>query len=311
MSQPRRPVVAVVGSINMDFVVQSSKFPLPGETVLGGSIEYFPGGKGANQAVAAARLGAQVTMIGAVGSDVFGGKLLSILEAEGISTEGVRETQGASGIASIIVSSGENAIIVVPGANGELSPEDVEANSGLIEKADIVLVQLEIPLPTVEAALKIAKRMGKKTILNPAPAAAFPNEWLQLADIVTPNETELAALIEAEPGTDDAAAALQTAMRALQDRGANAVLITLGANGAAMLTSDGEYIQVPGRKVDVVDTTGAGDCFHGALAAAWASGQPLPEALAFAIGASALSVTKAGAQTGMPTRQELDAWTQN
>jgi ribokinase len=291
----------------MDFVVQSSKFPLPGQTVLGSSIEYFPGGKGANQAVAAARVGAQVTMIGAVGSDVFGEKLLSILQAEGISTEGVRVTQGASGIASITVSSGENTIIVVPGANGELTPEDVEANSHLIEEADIVLVQLEIPLRTVEAALKTAKRLGKKTILNPAPAAVFPNEWLQLADIVTPNETELAALIQAESGLQDTAA-LQNAMQALQDRGANAVLITLGANGAAMLSAHGQYVHVPGHKVEVVDTTGAGDCFHGALAAAWASGQPLPDALAFAIKASALSVTKAGAQTGMPSRVELDTW---
>ncbi|RED64555.1 MULTISPECIES: ribokinase [Cohnella] len=306
MKWPNRPVVAVVGSINMDIVVESSSFPQPGETVMGRSIAYFAGGKGANQAVAAARLGADVRMIGAIGSDNFGSELLAGLKAEGIDTRGVKVTEGASGIASILVSGGENEIVVVPGANGELRPEDVAANASLIEEADIVLVQLEVPQDTVEAALKLAKTYGKKTVLNPAPAGRFPDEWLPLADIVTPNETELAALV-GEERLDDPLV-LQEATNKLHMRGASRIIVTLGANGAALSLGDGEIARVPGHRVTVVDTTGAGDTFHGALAAAWAGGLELPEALAAAVKASALSVTKEGAQTGMPTLEELSSW---
>ncbi|TJY39775.1 ribokinase [Cohnella pontilimi] len=306
MNEAVRPVVAVVGSINMDFVVESPLFPLPGQTVLGKSISYFPGGKGANQAVAAARLGADVRMIGAVGGDEFGGKLEAVLRKEGIDTRGVRVTDGATGIASILVSGGENTIVVVPGANGALRPEDVHGNAGLIEAADIVLVQLEIPFETVEAALRLAKTAGKKTVLNPAPAGVFPDEWLQWTDIVTPNETELAALVGAERLDDPAV--LESAMRKLHDRGAERIIVTLGANGAVLSARNGEIVRVPGRKVEVVDTTGAGDTFHGALAAAWAGGASLAEALQTAVDASALSVTRQGAQTGMPAAAELERW---
>lgn len=303
MKWPNRPVVAVVGSINMDIVVESTSFPLPGQTVMGRNIAYFPGGKGANQAVAAARLGADVRMIGAIGNDNFGGQLLAGLKAEGIDTRGVKATEGSSGIASILVSGGENEIVVVPGANGELRPEDVAANASLIEEADIILVQLEIPQVSVEAALKQAKACGKKTILNPAPAGQFPDEWLPLADIVTPNETELAALVGEEQLDDPLK--LQEAMNKLHARGASRIIVTLGANGAALSLGDGEIVRVPGHRVTVVDTTGAGDTFHGALAAAWAGGLELPQALAAAVKASALSVMKEGAQTGMPTLVEL------
>jgi ribokinase len=306
MNEAFRRVVAVVGSINMDFVVESPLFPEPGQTVLGKSISYFPGGKGANQAVAAARLGAEVRMIGAVGGDEFGGKLLDVLRKEGIDTRGVRVTDGATGIASILVSGGENTIVVVPGANGAVGPEDVRTNVTLIEDADIVLVQLEIPFDTVETALRLAKSAGKKTVLNPAPAGVFPDEWLQWTDIVTPNETELAALVGAERLDDPAV--LQTAMRKLHERGAERIIVTLGSSGAVLSTRDGEIVRVPGRKVEVVDTTGAGDTFHGALAAAWAAGESLPEALKTAVDASALSVTRSGAQTGMPTTAVLEGW---
>jgi ribokinase len=306
MNETKRPLVAVVGSINMDFVVESALFPEPGQTVLGKSISYFAGGKGANQAVAAARLGAEVRMVGAVGGDEFGSKLLSVLEAEGIDIRGVRVSARATGIASIMVSGGENTIVVVPGANGAVGPEDVTVHSRLIAEADIVLVQLEIPFDTVEAALRLAKSSGKRTVLNPAPAGVFPDEWLQWTDIVTPNETELAALVGAE--RLDNPADLDAAMQKLHDRGAQRIIVTLGANGAVLSTRSEGMVRVQGRKVEVVDTTGAGDTFHGALAAAWASGQSLPEALRTAVDASALSVTKAGAQTGMPTAAELHAW---
>jgi ribokinase len=306
MNQTKRPLVAVVGSINMDFVVESARFPEPGQTVLGKSISYFAGGKGANQAVAAARLGAEVRMVGAVGGDEFGGKLLSVLQTEGIDTRGVRVTDGPTGIASIMVSGGENTIVVVPGANGVVRPEDVAVHSRLIAEADIVLVQLEIPFDTVEAALRLAKSSGRKTVLNPAPAGVFPDEWLKWTDIVTPNETELAALVAAE--RLDNPAVLEAAMHKLHERGAERIIVTLGANGGVLSTRSEGMVRVQGRKVEVVDTTGAGDTFHGALAAAWASGESLPAALRTAVDASALSVTKAGAQTGMPTAAELKAW---
>jgi ribokinase len=309
VNQAKRARVAVVGSINMDFVVESARFPEQGQTVLGRSISYFPGGKGANQAVAAARLGAHVGMIGAVGSDAFGSRLLDILEKENIDITGVRVTEGTSGIASILVSGGENTIVVVPAANGELSPEDVLAHQAMLEQADIVLFQLEIPLETVGAALQLAKSLGKKTVLNPAPAGQFPDEWLNWADIVTPNETELAALVGASDLSDSQV--LHAALGKLHQRGAEQIIVTLGANGAVLSGRDGSLIRVPGRKVEVVDTTGAGDTFHGALAASWAAGMPLAEALQTAVDASALSVTRAGAQTGMPTVSELETWRKN
>jgi len=286
--------VLVIGSINMDLVVAASAFPAPGETLLGSRFSTYAGGKGGNQAVAAARLGAQVTMIARVGDDAFGRELLAGLEQEGIDTRHVGVcADTATGVAAITVSQAENAIVVVPGANHRLSAADIEAAEAAFERADVVLCQLEIPLAAVEAAARLATRHGKPLILNPAPASALPSSLLDQVALLTPNEHELALVFAG------ASADWQNQLKARPLR----VLMTQGAQGACFADAAGELHQQAAFPVEAVDTTGAGDTFNGALAAFW--GEGLARATQLACAASALSVMRAGAQGGMPSLAEL------
>jgi ribokinase len=288
--------IVVVGSINMDLVTQAPRFVGPGETILGERFLTVPGGKGANQAVAAARLGAEVALVGATGDDAFGRQLRQGLAAENIDlTHTVQLDDCASGTASITVAGGENQIIVVPAANARVTPAQVEQALALIARADAVLVQMEIPLETVEATLRLGHRLGVPVILNPAPAQKLPTEWLQLARYVTPNQHELAILLGADPDED---------FHALMQRAPCPVVLTRGAEGA-WYREQGEPIHQRGFNVAVVDSTGAGDTFNAALAVFLHEG--LPVAVRKACAAAALSVGKLGAQAGMPTLHEVEA----
>ncbi|MGB3270682.1 MAG: ribokinase [Rhodanobacter sp.] len=289
--------IVVVGSINMDLVTQSPRFVGPGETILGDRFLTVPGGKGANQAVAAARLGAEVALVGALGRDAFGEQLHAGLAAEHVDLSHVaRLDDCASGTASITVADGENQIIVVPAANARVAPAQVDAARPLIERADAVLVQMEIPLETVEATVRLGHRLGVPVILNPAPAQPLPVDWLKLARYVTPNQHELAILLGADPGDD---------FRELMRRAPCPVVLTRGGEGA-WYREQAEPLHQPGFTVKVVDSTGAGDTFNAALAVFLHEG--LPEAVRKACAAAALSVTKLGAQGGMPSERELDAF---
>ncbi|WP_266168672.1 ribokinase [Dyella subtropica] len=289
--------IVVVGSINMDLVTLALRFPAPGETLLGDRFLTVHGGKGANQAVAAARLGARVCMVGAVGDDTFGQQLHDGLAHEGVATEHVRRIADCgSGTASITVAGGENQIVVVPGANARVTPTHVEQAQSTIAQADAMLVQMEIPLETVEATLRLGHRLGVPVILNPAPARQLPVEWLKLARYVTPNQHELATLLGADEHED---------FRALMLRAPCPVVLTRGAEGA-WYADGAELVHQPGFKVDVIDTTGAGDTFNAALAVFLRKG--LPAAVRIACAAAALSVSRLGAQGGMPRHNELEAW---
>ncbi|GGY31054.1 ribokinase [Rhodanobacter panaciterrae] len=288
--------IVVVGSINMDLVTQAPRFVGPGETILGERFLTVPGGKGANQAVAAARLGAEVALVGATGDDAFGQQLRQGLAAENIDlTHTIQLDDCASGTASITVAGGENQIIVVPAANARVTPAQVEQAQALITRADAVLVQMEIPLETVEATLRLGHRLGVPVILNPAPAQKLPIEWLQLARYVTPNQHELAILLGADPDED---------FHALMQRSPGPVVLTRGAEGA-WYREQGEPIHQHGFNVAVVDSTGAGDTFNAALAVFLREG--LSIAVRKACAAAALSVGKLGAQAGMPTLHEVEA----
>jgi ribokinase len=274
--------------------VAAGNFPAPGETLLGQRFSTFPGGKGANQAVAARRLGAQVSMIGCVGNDAFGRELLGLLGKEGIDTRHVRVAEGVStGVAAITVSQAENSIVVVPGANHALSPADIAAAESAFADADVVLSQLEIPLETVEAAACMAERHGKPFVLNPAPALPLPLALRQRTTLLTPNEHELSIVLSERENHWR----LQLALHPER------ILMTRGADGAWFAGRDGELRHQPAFPVTAVDTPGAGDTFNGALAAFW--GKELGELARLACAASALSVTRAGAQSGMPTAEEL------
>ncbi|MFU8827333.1 MAG: ribokinase [Brevefilum sp.] len=291
--------ILVVGSINMDLVVRVPNAPVPGETVMGGDFETFPGGKGANQAVAAARMGGNVTMVGRVGNDDFGNTLIEGLVEDRIKTTFVtKDSDAKTGIALIAVAeNAENLIVVAPGANMRVSVEDVHKASDLLQKIDLLIVQLECPLEAVTAAVEMAYAVNIPIVLNPAPAKPLPPSLLAMVDVLTPNETEL-ALLTGETNPD-------RAIEILRGWGTKNVVVTLGAQGARLVTATSDQI-LPAFKVTPVDTTAAGDAFNGALAVALAEGKPLLEAVRYGIAAGALATMQIGAQPSMPIREAVE-----
>jgi ribokinase len=301
--------LVVVGSLNMDFVVTVDDLPAPGQTVLGRNFQMIPGGKGANQACAAARLGANsvsVRMVGRVGYDVFADHLKASLSAAGVDVSAVHATRAqATGVALISVdTAGQNSIVVASGANHALAASETEAMRSVFRGARFVLFQLESPLDTVAAALKLARAAGARTILDPAPAAPLSPELLASVDILTPNETEASLLLGLQPGRVSSSDAAGLA-RALRERGPKAVLLKLGDQGCYYLDGDRQLFS-PGFPVVAKDTTAAGDTFNAALAVALAEDRGIEEALRFANAAAAISVTRMGAQASVPARAEVD-----
>ncbi|AWB42860.1 ribokinase [Paenibacillus sp. CAA11] len=312
----RSPRVVVVGSLNLDMVTQMEKVPAAGETVMGEQLHLLPGGKGANQAVAAARLGASVSVVGMVGEDEFGHRLLDELAKSGVDNSSVqRLPEVRTGVASIWLDGEDNRIVVVPGANAHLTAERIEALEvqALLREADVVLLQLEIPLAAAQRAAETAAQAGAVVVLNPAPvpAGGIPAALLSTASAITPNRSELAVLSGCAAAEQ---AALGRAMAELAETAGAAVVTTLGAQGAAYVGAPepdapaGEPAIAAAHRVRAVDTTGAGDCFSAALAVALGEGAALADAVQFALAASALAVTKLGAQEGMPTRAEVEAF---
>lgn len=298
--------IVVIGSSNTDMVVNSQKMPEPGETVMGEEFNVFPGGKGANQAVAAARANAEVTFIAKVGDDDFGKNAIAGYHADKINTENIFiDPVIPSGVAVIIVedATGQNSIVVASGANNTLSIDEIKSCEKAIAEADAMLVQLEIPLAVVEYSLKIAKRNGVRTILNPAPALQLSDNILGLVDIITPNESETQIMTGIEPENEDK---IKEAAIKLLEKVNESVMITLGAKGVEYVSKNGDSGLVPGTKVNAVDTTAAGDVFNGYLAAALADGKTYKEAIDLANRAAAISVTRKGAQPSVPYIDELD-----
>ena len=300
----QKPNILVVGSANMDLVVRAARMPKPGQTILGEGFVTSPGGKGANQAVAAARLGGRCAMIGRVGDDAFGRQLLEALGNEGVDCTGVVATpEEATGVAMIIVDHcGENSIVVAPGANARLTPDDVYSRSPMFDRASVVVIQLEIPLPTVRAAITVARRHHCKVILDPAPAPSLMPAELFQVDVLSPNARE------AESITGQLAIEERVDRNVALDlivRGAQAAVLKLGPRGALVVSADGQFARIAPYDVAVVDTTGAGDAFTAALGVALARGASLPEAATFATAAGALACTRRGAQPAMPTVDEV------
>ncbi|WP_426435173.1 ribokinase [Bradyrhizobium genosp. P] len=294
--------VFVAGSINMDVVATAERHPRIGETVAGEAVLYFPGGKGANQAVASAKLGARTTLVGRLGSDAFGQELRTFLAAQGVDLTFVKDTAGThSGTAIITIADADNTIVVVPGANAQVDADDVAGPS--LAKGDVAVSQFEIPLPTIAAFFKRARAAGATTILNPAPAKQADTALLDLVDVLILNETELGFLTGTELSDSDAPARFAEAARNLAQ--GKIVCVTLGRRGVLALV-EGEPLLVAGREVKAVDTTGAGDCFVGALASQFASGKPLRDALAYANVAASICVQRMGAAPSMPTAKEVE-----
>ena len=299
-----RPKIVVVGSSNMDLVVKSPRIPVKGETILGGDFIMTPGGKGANQAVAAAKLGAEVYFLAKLGDDIFGRQSLSNFQKAAVQTEYVVQTKDApSGVALITVDdAGDNVIVVAPGANLELSPDDVKQAQPVIASSGAVAAQLEVPLETVEFAARLANDAGVPFILDPAPAQKLSPEFLRMVDVLTPNETEAEILTGIEVTDENSALA---AAKDLLQRGVKAVILTMGAKGYLLATNDGAQF-VPSVKVDAVDATAAGDAFTGSLGVGIAQGKTLRDAALFANHVAALSVTKMGAQSSMPDAGQVE-----
>ncbi|HET6256622.1 MAG TPA: ribokinase [Puia sp.] len=299
-----KPYILVVGSSNTDMVVKTDRLPGPGETVLGGAFLMAAGGKGANQAVAAARLGAKVVFIAKVGEDIFGKQAVEAFNLEGIDTRYMAtDADNPSGVALITVDArGENCIVVASGANGNLVREDLAVAAEKIKNAGLVLMQLEVPLATVEYVVEQAALYGVPVILNPAPACVLSVELLRQVTVLTPNQKE-AEMLSGVEIVDKAAA--ERAAAVLAGKGVRTVIITMGAEGAVVLENGGfEWVAAP--KVTAVDTTAAGDVFCGGLAVGLSEGRPMKDAVGFACAAAALSVTKMGAQTSAPRRGEVD-----
>lgn len=299
-----KPIV-VVGSINTDLVSVTARIPLAGETVLGSDFKIYPGGKGANQAVAVARLGYPVRMIGRVGSDSFGREARIQLNSAGVDTDLVETNDGPSGIAVICVSAtGENSIIVTPGANGTLAPSHLAQHHAEIRNAGAVLTQLEIPLETVEWLAEICSREGIPLILDPAPAANLADTLFKHVSWLTPNLTE--AVFYANEGVGATEFEPRRAVRRLRQRGVHGVLLKLGKNGAVLGDGDGKIETLPGFEVQAIDTTAAGDAFNGGFAVGLMKGMNVVESARFATAVAAISVTRPGAQPSMPTLNEVE-----
>jgi ribokinase len=303
----RNPIV-IVGSINLDLVVATQRIPQRGETVKGSSFRTFPGGKGANQAVAAARLGGSVSLIGKVGEDAFGTQLRDSLEQSGVDTDAIGTVAGSTGVALITTdATGDNAITIVGGANAQLSRQDLDANLDLIRSAGILLTQLEIPLETVEFLAAIAVREKIPLMLDPAPACELPPSLLRNVDWLTPNETETCSLL-GWPAQELPEKGLEDAANALLRLGCRNVILKLGERGCYLALATGLRRFLPAYKVRALDTTAAGDAFNGALAVALVSGHDLVQGASWASAVAAVSVTRHGAQPSMPTLSEVDAF---
>lgn len=288
--------IVVIGSCNMDIVVTADKRPVAGETIMGNELHIAHGGKGANQAVAAARLGANVTMVGCIGNDAYGEMVRTNLEKEHINTDYLFTLPDiTTGTAHITLAEGDNSIIVIAGANAKVDAAIVDKAWPAIEQADLVMVQNEIPIPTIEYIVKKCHSLGIKVLLNPAPAAKLDAAWMELATYITPNEHELSALYPDRDTTETVVAH------------ENQIIVTLGSKGVGY-GKNGEFHIVPSFKVEPVDTTGAGDTFNGAFGTAIVNGESLDAAIRFGNAAAALSIQKLGAQGGMPTKSEVDVF---
>ncbi|CAK7070836.1 ribokinase [Morganella morganii] len=298
--------LTVLGSINVDHIMNIAQFPAPGETVIGKQYQTAFGGKGANQAVACGRSGADITFIACVGDDAIGAEILAQLQRDRIHTAAVSVVpEAATGVAMIFVNEdGENVIGISAGANAALTPEHFAPYKGLVEQSDALLMQLESPLETVIAAAQAAKNHQTRVILNPAPARELPDSLLKLVDVITPNETEAEKLTGISVSDETGAA---RAAKVLHDKGIGQVLITLGSRGV-WLSVNGEGRRIPGFKVNAVDTIAAGDTFNGAYVTALLEGKPADEAVRFAHAAAAIAVTRRGAQPSVPWRREIDAF---
>jgi ribokinase len=300
MSDVRKPVV-VVGSVTMDLVTRAKVIPRVGQTVIGTSFETTPGGKGANQAVAAGRLGYPVEIIGLVGTDAFGPQLLQNLASSGVGTDAMRQVEGSSGLAPLVVAeTGENSIVVVPGANGKMDRAVVDSQAALIRRAGIVLCQLELPIDTVSHTLALCADAGVPVVLDPAPAAPLPDAvWKQVAWF-TPNETEAAFYVGEGLSTEDAA-------KLLLAKGLGGVVLKRGSEGAYVAQASGKAAWVKPFPVKAIDTVAAGDCFNGAFAVGLLEGRDPWAAARFACAAAAIAVTRRGAQASMPSREDVEA----
>lgn len=305
-----KPVV-VVGSINTDLVAVAERIPQAGETIRGDDFQVHPGGKGANQAVAVARLDYPVRMIGRLGEDAFGAQLRSNLEGAGVDCAGVKTSEGASGVAIIVVSSrGENCIVITPGANAKVTPADIEENLEILRGAGIVLVQLEIPLDTVEHLAMICGREGVPLILDPAPALELPHSIAKNVTWFTPNQTE-AAFYTKRDGVNLNSTGSAEMANVILDKGYAGVILKLGPEGAYLATKGAHGAHIPAFTVRAVDTTAAGDAFNGGFAAGLMLGKTPEESALFAGGVAGISVTRRGAQPSMPTRAEVEAFLEN
>lgn len=295
--------ICVIGSLNMDLVVNVDKMPKPGQTIIGSNFKEVPGGKGANQAVAMARLNGNVSMIGKVGEDGFGQTLINSLKNDKVDTTYIKTTKGATGVALITVdNNAQNSIVVSPGANFEVKEEDIDNNIEAIKNSDIVVLQLETPLNTIKYALKKSKELNKYTILNPAPALKLDDEIIKNVDLLTPNETELEIIsgVSIEIEED-----IQKAAQIMIEKGVKELIVTLGSKGSLYINKE-KSIFKKAYKVEAVDTTAAGDSYTAALAVALSKDQSIEEAMDFASKVGALSVLKEGAQSSLPTLEDVN-----
>ncbi|MHA1146974.1 MAG: ribokinase [Promethearchaeota archaeon] len=312
-TEKKNGYVLIIGSSNMDLNIYSKKLPLPGETVTGGTFKQFLGGKGANQAVASVRSGAETIFIGKIGMDAYGDQMIEQLTKEGIDTNHIiRDAEVASGIAFIMIDEqGENMISVAPGANFNMTPEEVRANSDLIRSANVIVVQMEIPIKTISEIYKIASRGTTIKILNPAPLKKIPPETLKNIDIIIPNEGELTQLhwlcgyneLQHVEGREK----IIKASKDITTLGLKTIITTLGNKGCLIYNGvNDEIIEIPAFKVEAIDTVGAGDCFNGVLASKLCQGEALVDAVKYAIAAASIAVTRKGAQASMPYKEEIE-----